>query len=270
MLLAIASVKGSPGVTTTALAFAVCWPTRDGAVVVEADPAGGDLAARCGLGEPGLVSLAAHARSHSDPGYGSLLLTHTRALPSGILAVVGPVGARQARAALSVLAAQPMLLRHAAGPGGPAVIVDCGRLDAESVVLPLVRVADAVVLVARAQDADLAHALDALPMIAGLTPQPAFVLAGPGHSEAEVAAALGIAVMGRLPWDARGAAALYRPSRAHQAPSRSALGHAAARLANLLYRHHQHRLRTTTATGPLHAPLQGACGDVELAFGLRS
>ena len=44
MLIALCSDKGSPGVTTTALALGSAWVTP--VVVVEADLAGGDLAIR--------------------------------------------------------------------------------------------------------------------------------------------------------------------------------------------------------------------------------
>ena len=66
-LVAVASVKGAPGVTTTALALAAAWPAAvDGGVrpvVVEADAAGGDVAARLGLPHaPGLLDVAVAAR----------------------------------------------------------------------------------------------------------------------------------------------------------------------------------------------------------------
>ena len=47
-LIALASVKGSPGVTTTCLALAAAWPARR-RLVIEADPAGGDLGPWLGL-----------------------------------------------------------------------------------------------------------------------------------------------------------------------------------------------------------------------------
>ena len=58
MLVAMVSVKGAPGVTTLAVGLATRWP-RGEAVVVEADPAGGDLSARFGLAhDPGLAAMA--------------------------------------------------------------------------------------------------------------------------------------------------------------------------------------------------------------------
>src|SRR5680860_1230834 len=67
MLIGLASVKGSPGVTSAALALIAVWPRP--AVLLEADPAGGDLTYRCRAahGGPvyaskGLLTLAAAVR----------------------------------------------------------------------------------------------------------------------------------------------------------------------------------------------------------------
>ena len=45
-LVALCSLKGSPGVTTAALGLAAGWPSAEQPVVVECDPAGGDLLGR--------------------------------------------------------------------------------------------------------------------------------------------------------------------------------------------------------------------------------
>ena len=55
-LICLASAKGSPGVTTTALALAAAAPTDGGRrkLLLEADPSGGTLAIRYQLGrQPG-------------------------------------------------------------------------------------------------------------------------------------------------------------------------------------------------------------------------
>jgi MinD-like ATPase involved in chromosome partitioning or flagellar assembly len=62
MLLAVCSLKGSPGVTTLATALGARWPAGETPILVEADPAGGDLMARFRLNDaPGLVTLAVAA-----------------------------------------------------------------------------------------------------------------------------------------------------------------------------------------------------------------
>ncbi len=73
MLVALCSDKGSPGTTTTALALAAGWPTP--AVVIEADPYGGDLGLRlrtetgCVLPEtPTVLTLATAARTSTRGG----------------------------------------------------------------------------------------------------------------------------------------------------------------------------------------------------------
>src|SRR3546814_15965987 len=82
----VLSVKHAPGATTAAVAIATASATD--AVVVECDPAGGDIAARGHLAvEPGLVSLAAagrHPTSHLD------LLGHPTHPPTGVLVLVAP------------------------------------------------------------------------------------------------------------------------------------------------------------------------------------
>src|SRR3546814_4103864 len=89
----VLSVKHAPGATTAAAAIATASATD--AVVVECDPAGGDIAARGHLAvEPGLVSLAAagrHPTSHLD------LLGHSQHLPTGVPVVVAPTAPDQAR-----------------------------------------------------------------------------------------------------------------------------------------------------------------------------
>ena len=74
MLVSVASVKGSPGVTSAALALAAVWPRP--VVLLEADSCGGDLAYRCSAAgggavasSPGLLQLAAAVRTGS-PGTG--------------------------------------------------------------------------------------------------------------------------------------------------------------------------------------------------------
>ena len=64
MLIAVGSVKGSPGATTFGLALAAQWPDSGPRILAELDPSGGDLAARFALSlSPGLVSLAAAVRA---------------------------------------------------------------------------------------------------------------------------------------------------------------------------------------------------------------
>jgi hypothetical protein len=64
-LIALASVKSSPGVTMTALALAAAWPGQR-RLLLEADPCGGDLGPWLGLPQRQLLAgLADSARQHA-------------------------------------------------------------------------------------------------------------------------------------------------------------------------------------------------------------
>jgi len=233
MLVSVLSLKGSPGATTFAVALAARWPAPARAVVVEADASGGDLAVRFSLtSTPGLVSLAAAARRG---GNADLVWQHTQQLPGGLPVIAAPPDAEQARAALSALA-QPTsgldLLREATRQAGVVALVDCGRVDPGSPVLPIVRSSDAIVVLSRAHADDLAHLPRRLPSVARWSPNPMLLLAGPGYSTSEVARELGVAPLGRVPDDPRGAAALCgRAAAPRWLPGRSALGRFAEKVA---------------------------------------
>jgi hypothetical protein len=206
-LIALGSLKGSPGVTTTALGLAARWPRGEQPVVVECDPAGGDLLARLRLEtSPGLVSLAAAARRGVEPG---LVWQHAQRMPGGLPVVVGPAGAEQARAALHQLEAlQPGALRRAADRPGTVVLADCGRLDPGTPWTGAARDADVVVILARARDEDLSHVATHLASTGGWPASTCFVLVGGGYPTAEVEDALGLEVTARLPDDPRAATSL--------------------------------------------------------------
>lgn len=244
MLVGICSVKGSPGATTAMLALAARWPVGD-PLVIEADPAGGDLAARHRLpASPGLVSLAAAARRQSSA---ELLAEHSQQLPGGLRVVPGPVAAEQARAALGVLTTRGVrAMRAAASPQDAAVLVDVGRLDSSSPALPLIRGADALVVMARPRADELSHVATLLNEIPTWTRTPGLVLIGDGYNRVEVEQELRVPVTGILPDDASGAALLCGHQQGRP-PEKSALGRAAARLARNLVAHVQ---PATTSSDP--------------------
>lgn len=236
MLVVVGSVKGSPGVTTFCTALAARWPAPARMLLVEVDPSGGDIGIRFSLASvPGVVSLAAAARRNADP---SLLWQHAQALPGGLPVVTAPPDADRARAAMSALV-HPTggagILRAAAHAPDTVVIVDCGRLDAGSPVLPIVRSADALILLSRAQADDLAHLALRLPVIGRWTGHPALLLVGDGYSPAEVARELGVQPVGQVPHDPHGAAVLCgrpNPRRwGRSGPAYSALGQVAHQVA---------------------------------------
>jgi hypothetical protein len=230
-LIALCSLKGSPGVTTTAVALAGRWPDGGRPVLVECDPAGGDLLARFRLPPaPGLVSLAAAARRGAGP---RLLWQHAQTLPGGLSAAAGPVGAGQACAALGEIAGRgvPVLRRPADEPGS-AVVADCGRVGPASPALAVLRAADVVLVLARPRDDQLAHLAADLHLVEAWSGRRCLLLlVGDGHATRAVAAALGAVVLGRLPHDPAGAELACGRRRSRTGPGRTRLGRAAARLA---------------------------------------
>ncbi|HWO67484.1 MAG TPA: chromosome partitioning protein [Umezawaea sp.] len=231
------------------MALAARWPAPARALVVEADPSGGDLGLRFSLpSTPGLGSLAAAARRDSDA---DLAWRHSQQLPGGLPVIVAPPDADLARAALSALAPDPTsglgVLHAAANRPDTVVIVDCGRVDPGSPALPIVRTSDVVVLLSRAHADDLAHLPRRLPTIGRWSPNPVLLLVGEGYSTDEVARELGVLPSGRVPDDPRGAAVLCgrpnKPQWGRSDPAHSALGRFAHRFATEIAR----RERTATS-----------------------
>jgi hypothetical protein len=255
MLIALCSVKGSPGVTTLAVALAAQWPHAESTrrLVAEVDPAGGDLAMRFGLpATPGLVSLAAAARRTRDP---AVVWEHTRALPGGARVLVAPPGAAHARAALSTLATAPdgPLLHAVAREPGAVVLADCGRVDPGSPAEAIARRADALVLVTGTQGDDLAHTAARLGELARWTPRPGLLLTGEGYPTADVERELGVRAIGRIPHDPAAAATLtgHRPPQARRRGT-GGLAHHTAALARTL----------AAPTAPAASPLANATAAV--------
>lgn len=202
-VLAFAGVKHSPGVTTLALAVASAGPGT--ALVVEADPAGGDIAARAGLAlDPGIVSLAAAARNGMRP---EVLAANFQRFGDGVDLLAGPASPRQATTAIRALA-QP-LAELFARLDYDLIVIDLGRIDDPTLVLPLLDVADRLVLLLRATAEDVVaarsridelqrHACPVSVAVIGSGPFPVY----------EIVAALGIGAATSLPWDPRAARAL--------------------------------------------------------------
>src|SRR5581483_2820872 len=171
MLIALASLKASPGVTTSALALAAMWPGPQRVLAVEADPAGGDLAARFGLDPaPGLVSLSAVARREHSV---QVAFDQAQKLSGGLPVIAAPAAADPAGAALELLTGDglPLWANLAQDPDTVAV-VDCGRLDPGSHAHRILAKADIALLVARPtlDECDrLAKSLDTLAVRAEAT-----------------------------------------------------------------------------------------------------
>ncbi len=209
MLIALASVKGSPGVTTFALALTAQWPREMRPVLVECDPSGGDIAARFVLPlSPGLISLAAASRRTNDA---DLIWQHAQSLPGDLTVVPGPLTPDQARNALQTLGggtASPTFIGVAARRPDLLLIADCGRLDGDTAAKSVLAAADRLLLLVRPTREELAHLAARLDEINRLTPRVELILAGDGYSRAEVAAELGVLVLTTVPHDPATAALL--------------------------------------------------------------
>jgi hypothetical protein len=208
-VVAFASAKGAPGVTTSVLALAFAWHRP--VLVLEADMTGSSSVLsgflRGGTDHSrGLVGLSVSARQHGFTDRGlweqCLRLGEERYLLAGI---ADPAQAAALTSAWSPLARVLADLESA----GVDVLVDAGRLGTAYAPMPLLRAADCLVLVAgtRLPDvyavsrrvpglrADLAAHGDAEGLCA-LT-----VGEGRPYTNREIEVSLGITVLGSIAWD---------------------------------------------------------------------
>lgn len=230
MIVAVAGTKGAPGVTTASFGIACFLRAERAAILVEADPDGGCLAARLGLAqEPGLSTLAAAGRHELSE---ELLSGHLQGGPGRIGLVVAPSAPSQSRASLRAASTLGRTLTELSNVG---VVIDVGRLDAGSLSLPLVGVAQHVVILC-GPTLDGADAVAVrLAETADLRQRAHLVTVGDGpYPGEEVARVLGIDHAGHLPHDPAGASMLWssteRALRSRRPLLRS-LGQLAARLA---------------------------------------
>jgi len=152
--------KGSPGVTTTAVALAAVWPRP--ALLAECDPAGGDLPALLpGSGGAvltatrGVVSLAAAARTQAHPNIDD----HVQVVDGGLPVLAGAASAAQVAA---LAPSWPAVIDSLAGLEGADVIVDCGRYSPDDPTGLLIGVSDLTLVVCRATAASVGHAREVL------------------------------------------------------------------------------------------------------------
>jgi MinD-like ATPase involved in chromosome partitioning or flagellar assembly len=155
-LIVLASDKGSPGVTTTAITLAAVWPRR--ALLAELDPSGGDVALRLRgpRGAPlspeiGLISMAVGARRGSHP---EQVFEHVQRLDGGLEVIVGLTTGEQGSGLAGLWGPVGEVLDQAPGVD---VIADCGRLYSGSPAADVLASAAAVVLVTRPSIDAVAH-----------------------------------------------------------------------------------------------------------------
>jgi MinD-like ATPase involved in chromosome partitioning or flagellar assembly len=159
-LYALASAKGSPGTTLTAMALAAIWPTDP--VLADLDPSGGDLGWRCRTpdGEPldterGLLSLGASVRRGAHE---VALEEHLQEMSGGVRVLAGLPSAAQVAGLGAAWGQLPTVFRNF----DDDVLADCGRVVPGSASMPLLHQADAVLFVVRPSVEGVAHLRDRL------------------------------------------------------------------------------------------------------------
>jgi hypothetical protein len=253
-LIIVAGDKGSPGVTTAAVALAAAWPRH--AILAECDPHGGDLVYRLAAeqGGPldpntGLLSVAIAARRGFDA---RAIPQHLQRVHGGLDVLVGLGTAEQAGAVAGQWSRLARAFdQFAALPEGGDVIADCGRVGPSSPALELMPHAALVLLIARADAEQVAHVRDRANGLsqqlhgnqgasASIARPPIGVVLIAKHREAKrvahqvgdllSATAGGAEVLGVLAEDPEGAAALC--GRVHARVDKSLLMRSARDLAN--------------------------------------
>jgi hypothetical protein len=220
-VLVVGSVRGAPGVTSTALLLGGCL---DDSAVAEADPDGGVLAIRYRLGrEPGLTTLAA---SHvSDPeGWRE----HAQDA-GGVPILVGP-DAPDRMAMLWSRAGRDLVAAMEASTA--IVVVVAGRLRPGEATSAMLASASLALVLARPVPEDLvglAHRLPGLRRAADV----ALLVVGTGtYSIDDISAEFGVDVLGVLPDDRRSASMLSARGGSARGLARTSLARAVRTVAD--------------------------------------
>lgn len=241
-VLVFGSAKGSPGVTTTVLALAARWPEHREPFVVEADPNGGDMVARLaslegdtgGLRDtPSTVQLAAASRRGLNS---TSLLEHSQRLPGlgEVRALLSPASAFASTTALVELV-NADLAGHLAGLSSHDVLVDAGTIHPASPALTVLRSVRWLNVVARPTLESILHTRELVTAVGAMGVRCSVVVIGDRpYSPIDVAEATGTHLLGSLPSDPIGAAALAGEARSPKILGRSRLIRSAAVIASSL------------------------------------
>ncbi|WP_246835740.1 ParA family protein, partial [Micromonospora sp. MH33] len=253
-IIALVSAKGSPGVTTAALAAALSWHRR--LVLAECDPAGGSILAGYlggaldgprGLGELAVGELR---DGNLESAFWSQLVDLDAPRRERLLlpGVVDPAQAGSVAPLWQRFADFFTGLERGVPPYD--VLVDCGRLQVAGPPWPVLRAAAVVLLVTRAHLPDLSATRATVKAIERdfaehRIPRGTLrlLVVGDGHGGSEISKALRLPVIARLPHDPRTAEVLghggtvranrplIRAAGALEVPVRALLDRRRARLA---------------------------------------
>jgi MinD-like ATPase involved in chromosome partitioning or flagellar assembly len=232
-VIAMASIKGAPGVTTLACLVGATWPAERAVLVAEADRGGGDLAARFGLSSKWGWSTFVSASRRSPTAVA--IAPHLQHLPGGLSVLIGPTRSERVEdsgmteALLSVLPAQ------LDGPWD--VIADLGRITPGRLVAgDWLERSDVVVIVVRGDAPSILHVKERAAAIRQQSgDRVCLVVVGASrYSNAEIEEFTGVTVAGNVPFEPGAAAVATSEGGSPRRLSRSLLVGSASRLAKIL------------------------------------
>ncbi len=210
LLITVAGLGPRAGTTTTTVALAQAWPGPEPSLVVEADPAGGQLAELVS-GDPylGLASLA-RVTDPASPIQAQRMVEHLQFLPGGVAVLAAPPGRDATRTTWTGA------LLADAGAGwrgiGATVFADCGAGEPDSALAPVLAAADACLVVVHADHIDPERAARRILALTEDCRRRGVLLIGePPRSD--FAAALALPVLGALPTARASAQALLHGTR---------------------------------------------------------
>lgn len=211
----LTSVKGAPGVTSTALALALTWPRP--VLLMEADPAGSGILAgylRGGVDHThGLTNVSLAFRQGAP--IETAALDQTLRLTDHVLVLPGIADPAQAPTLTTTWAPLAEACRQFES-AGMDVIVDAGRIGSAYAPTPLMRACDVVALVTRTQLPDVYALSRRAPSVArdlagGVADDALRVLVvGPGrpYGAREIQDSVGVQVLAPVAWDPESAEVL--------------------------------------------------------------
>ena len=217
-LITLTSASGSPGVTTTAVGLALCWPRP--VLLVEADPTGGSAIAAGYLRGDAAPSdsLIDLAFAHRDGALLEAIPSVSTTIPDTTVTLIPGTRAHgQARSLTSLWEPLTEALR-ALDALGQDVIVDAGRLGLVGSPEPLIHGADLTLLTVRCDLVALSGARSWAQTLRnefeeqGAPGALGLLVVGEGrpYSTREVSAVLSLPVTAALAWDEPAAAVFAR------------------------------------------------------------
>ncbi|MFE3318115.1 BTAD domain-containing putative transcriptional regulator [Nocardia sp. NPDC059195] len=211
LLIAVAGLSPRAGTTTTTVALAHAWPGPETALIVEADPLGGQLAEIVGA-DPylGLASLARMTHP-GEPITPDILARHVQRLPGGEALLAAPPHRDHTRA---LPAAELLTDPHGSWRAfGATLFADCGVPELDSPAHPVIAAADACLFVVRAEHIDPEPAAQRILDLTRRRRPRGIVLIGASRA---YAAAIGFPVLGTLPASRAASQALLKGRRARR------------------------------------------------------